>query len=109
MQKLRAWLGLIWLDGLFALHGTITIGLVLFCRSLTDPSEVAVTVAIGVISTQVCLITAWSTWSHDRLEVRLGRLLWRMGWLYLFLLLIGSLNERRHLAMLWSLALAMGC
>lgn len=109
MQKLRAWLGLIWLDELFALHGIVTIGLVLFCLSLTDPSEVAVTVAIGVISTQICLTTAWSTWSHDRLEVRLGRLLWRMGWLYLFLLLIGTLNERRHLAMLWSLALAMGC
>src|SRR5436190_23766024 len=81
----------------------------LFRRSLTGRSEVALTVAIGVISTQVCLITAWSTWSHDRIKVRLGQLLWRMEWLYLFLLLIGSLNEERHLMMLWSLALAMGC
>lgn len=109
MQILRAWLRLIWLDELFALHGMCMIGLVLYCRSLTDPSGVALTITVGVISTQVCLITVWSTWSHQPFPVRCGRLLWRMGWLYLVLLLLSSLNEERHLAMLWSLAITMGC
>ncbi|MFN0016782.1 MAG: hypothetical protein ACKVP0_00900 [Pirellulaceae bacterium] len=109
MQKLRAALNLIWLDELFVGHGIVTIGFLLFLRTLTDPSQVAALVAVGLISTQVCLITAWSTWSPERLEVRAGRLLWRMGWLYLALLLLAGLNEDRHLMLLWSLPLAMGC
>lgn len=109
MQKLRAALHWIWLDELFVLHGIVTISFLLFLRTLTDPSQVAALVAVGLISTQVCLITAWSVWSPDRVETRLGRLLWRMGWQYLTLLLLGSLNEKRHLMLLWSLALAMGC
>lgn len=109
MQELRAALNLIWLDELFVGHGIVTIGFLLFLRTLTDPSQVAALVAVGLISTQVCLITAWSTWSPERLEVRAGRLMWRMGWLYLSLLLLASLNEDRHFMLLWSLPLAMGC
>ena len=109
MQKLRAALNLIWLDELFVGHGIVTFGFLLFLRTLPDFSRVSALVAIGLISTQVCLITAWSTWSPERLEVRAGRLLWRMGWLYLALLLFAGLNEDRHLMLLWSLPLAIGC
>lgn len=109
MQKLAAALRLIWLDELFVGHGIVTIGLVLFCRTFTKPSEFAIVMGLSLTSSQVCLITVWSTWSHDRIEVRLGHLLWRMGWLYLVLLLLGTMNEDRHLAALWSLTLSMGC
>lgn len=109
MQKLRAALQLIWLDELFVGHGIVTIGLLLFFRTLAHPSPLPALVVFGFVSTQVCLITAWSTWSPERIEVRAGRLLWRMGWLYLALLLLASLNEDRHVMLLWSLPLTMVC
>jgi hypothetical protein len=109
MQKLRAALALIWLDELFAGHAVVTITVLLLCGTLIGPSELAAFVAVGLISTQVCLITVWSAWSPEMFVVRAGRLLWRMGWLYLALLLLRGLFEDRHLMALWSLALAMGC
>src|SRR5436190_23712993 len=110
MQKLRAALALLWLDELFVGHAVVTIGLLLYYCTFTGPTEGATLAGVGLITTQVCLITVWSTWSPDCIEVRVGRLLWRIGWLYLaLLLLLGSLNEDRHLMALWSLALAMGC
>jgi hypothetical protein len=91
------------LDVTSVAHGAVTIILL----SAMKASPVVELLAAGLIPAQVCLATAWATWSAERLHVRLGRLAWQMTWLYLLLLLLQSFDERRQTAMLLCLPMAM--
>jgi len=88
-------------------HGILTILLLLVLRALQNQSEMLALIVAGLISSQVCLATAWATWSAESFLTRFGRLAWNMAWLYLVLLIFATFDERRHTAMLWCLPVTM--
>jgi len=94
-------------DPLTVAHGVVTLVALSIGSLLPVNSEVIALLAAGVIFAQICLATAWATWSAERWLVRTGRLVWQMAWLYLLLLLVDSFWAPRHTAMLWTLPLAM--
>src|SRR5436190_145023 len=105
MKFIRAALGFLWLDSITIGCGIATTVLLLSLWAIASPSPVAALLMAGLISTQVCLATAWDTWTQDWS----GRLFWRLGLLYLLLLFLESFREQRHTMMLWALFLTMGC
>jgi hypothetical protein len=99
------------LDPLSAGHGAALLLVLALATLLTSAEAIdwglAALPFLGLIITQIGLATVWATWSTEPLLVRTGRLLWQMLALYLLLLVIDSLREQRHTAMLWYLALTM--
>jgi hypothetical protein len=96
------------LDAITAAHGVLSAVLIATIHILDLQSPTAATIFAGLISTQVCLATAWAAWSAEPFPIRCSRLAWRMTWLYLLLLFIASLAGNRQTAMLWSLAATIG-
>lgn len=90
-----------------AVHGALTVALLVFLKLLQSQGAAPALLAAGLISSQICLATAWATWSADNFLTRFGRLAWQMAWLYLLLLVVQSFEERRHTAMLWCLPVTM--
>lgn len=89
------------MDLITAGHFAIGFGLWTIIRLTSKNSDTAFGLFFGLFPTQICLATAWATFSPERAWVRFGRLAWHLLIAYFLVLLFNVIAGPRYLKTLW--------